>query len=92
MFTKTARNVLHCGLSRVKLVSSYFQKHLLSTQAPHKNLANENTLFFKNRPIKKELPDNFSQQQIIDNFLTICVSCQLNQRFYSIYLKKTPYY
>jgi hypothetical protein len=55
----------------------------------HKNLANENALFFKIGPIKLELRDNFSQQQIIDNFLTILVSCQLNQRFYSIYLKKT---
>jgi hypothetical protein len=32
--------------------------------SPHKNLANENALFFKNRPIKLE----FSRQQIINNF------------------------
>jgi hypothetical protein len=36
--------------------------------SPHKNLANENALFFKIGPIKLELRYNFSRPQIIDNF------------------------
>jgi hypothetical protein len=43
--------------------------------SPHKILANENALFFKNRPVKLELRGNFLRQQIIDNFFDN--SCRL---------------
>jgi hypothetical protein len=60
-------------------------------QVIHKILAYE-IFFFKTGPIKLELRDNFSRQQIIDNFFDNFLTNQLNKRFYSIYLKKTHYY
>jgi hypothetical protein len=47
---------------------------IISEYSPHKNLVNENAPFFKIGPIKFELSDNFSQEQIIiiDYFIHSC--------------------